>query len=245
MYGRFWEISEREDKKRTDSDRHMGNRKLLDIFSRKDETDKASDLKQLEIYSGMRVMVEDCNGNPLFVASLQNPQGGEALLHQYSAEEACDAHKEAAVKLRGYNDCERKAVFMEGFMTPKQKHIWQLKDIHITRIENERVFTRLSTNIEAAVMKAEGADAKTCRLLNISAGGVSISAEQRYYKGDRFLLKVRLLEDRPFSVLYCEVLRVAERAVSRFEYGCRFLELTEADQEELMQHMTWFAQEQR
>lgn len=216
---------------------------VFNLFKRKDEADRASDMRELEIYSGMRVMVEDQEGRMLFVAGLQDPQRNKARLYQYSASET-DGETERktgtediSVKVRGYNDCERKAVFMEGTMSPAGKHIWQLKDLAITRIENERAFNRLSTDIDATVIAADGANEgeKSCKLLNISIGGVSIGSEYRYYKGDRFLLRARLLEDRPVSVMYCEVLRVVEKAVSRYEYGCRFLELNEADQEEIIQ----------
>lgn len=210
---------------------------MFNIFKKKDEADRISDMRELEIYSGMRVMVEDQEGKMFFVASLQDPQRNTAQLYQYSASEEETGAENIPVRVRGYNDCERKAVFMEGTMSSAGKHIWQLQDLIITKIENERAFTRLSTDIDATVTADDGTNEgeKNCRLLNISIGGVSIGSEYRYYKGDRFLLKARLLEERPVSVMYCEVLRVVEKAASRFEYGCRFLELTEADQEEIIQ----------
>lgn len=199
----------------------------------------AEDIRELEIYSGMRVIVETLDETLLFVAKLQDPQNNKAELYQYSATDTIQDMEAAAipVKLRGYNDCERKAVFMEGNLIPKQKHIWQVENLTITRIENERAFPRFSTDIAATVTASDGTNEgeKVCKLLNISVGGANIGSEYRYYKGDRFLLKAKLIEDRPVSVMYCEVTRVVEKTASSFEYGCRFLELTEADQEELTQ----------
>ena len=68
-------------------------------------------------------------------------------------------------------------------------------------------------------------------------GGAGISSEYRYHEGDKFLLKVRLLEDRPESVMYSQVLRVIEKDGQKFEYGCQFLELSEEDQKQIIQNI--------
>ena len=63
--------------------------KLLGIFGNKAEKGAArkaksiNDLKALEIYSGMRVVVEDQEGQVLFIARLQDLQGDTAILYQY------------------------------------------------------------------------------------------------------------------------------------------------------------------
>lgn len=216
--------------------------KLFDLLKKS----PGEDIRELEIYSGMRVIVEAPDGDMLFVAKLQDPQRDKAELYQYSATDAVlnTTSTAIAVKFRGYNEWERKAVFMEGKMIPKQKHIWQVDDLKITGIENERAFPRFDTDIAATVTATDGTKEgeKACKLLNISVGGANIESEYRYYKGDRFLLNARLLEDRPVSVMYCEVTRVVEKSASRFEYGCRFLELTEADQEELTQSIALIAE---
>ena len=74
-------------------------------------------------------------------------------------------------------------------------------------------------------------------MLNISVGGACILSENQYREGDKFLLNVRLLEDRPISVMFCEVLRIIEREDSKYEYGCRFLELNEEDQDKITQNI--------
>ena len=78
---------------------------------------------------------------------------------------------------------------------------------------------------------------KPCKLLNISIGGACIGSESRYHDGDKFLLKVKLLEDRPESAMFTQIVRVIEKGDAGFEYGCRFLELTEADQEQITQNI--------
>ena len=54
--------------------------KLFDLFGKSNE----KDTMELEIYSGMRVVVEDTEGRMLFIANLKNLQKDTARLYQYS-----------------------------------------------------------------------------------------------------------------------------------------------------------------
>ncbi|MCI8477370.1 MAG: PilZ domain-containing protein, partial [Oscillospiraceae bacterium] len=143
------------------------------------------------------------------------------------------------VRIRGYNDHEKKAVYMEGTISPLPKQVWQVEDLIVARVGNDRAFFRLDTNIDATVTTfgGIGAGEKPCKLLNISVGGARISSIDHFHEGDKFLLKVKLLEDRDTSAIFCEVLRVIENGTSKFEYGCRFLELNESDQERITQNI--------
>lgn len=220
--------------------------RLFNLFGKKNEKQppKESGQKEAaeerEIYSGMRVEVTDQNDNMLFVAKLQGLRGDQAELHQYS-ESAIDREEEdpLPVKIRGYNDHNRKAVYMEGVITPKPQNIWSVAELNVCKVGNDRAFFRLETNLEASATMFTGLEMgeKPCRLLNISVGGARITSERRYHEGDKFLLKVKLLEDRPESAMYSQVVRVLEREDGKTEYGCRFLELTEEDQERITQNI--------
>ncbi|MEY8311967.1 PilZ domain-containing protein [Oscillospiraceae bacterium 42-9] len=220
--------------------------RLFNLFGKKNEKQppKESGQKETaeerEIYSGMRVEVTDQNDNMLFVAKLQGLRGEQAELHQYS-ESAIDREEEEPlpVKIRGYNDHNRKAVYMEGVITPKPQNIWSVAELNVCKVGNDRAFFRLETNLEASATMFTGLEMgeKPCRLLNISVGGARITSERRYHEGDKFLLKVKLLEDRPESAMYSQVVRVLEREDGKTEYGCRFLELTEEDQERITQNI--------
>ena len=104
---------------------------------------------------------------------------------------------------------------------------------------NDRAFFRLETNLDATATMFSGLamGEKPCKLLNISIGGASVGSAYRYHEGDKFLLKVRLLEDRPESVMFTQIVRVIAKDEEKFEYGCRFLELTEADQEQITKNI--------
>lgn len=217
---------------------------LLQLFGKRTKKKKpqekagAEKTKEGGPYSGMRVEVTSDEGKLLFVAKLMALRADKAELHQYSQ---VDFSSEEAlhVQIRGYNDHDRKAVYMEGVITPKPQRIWEVAGLTVSRVGNARAFFRLSTDLEAAaiVLSGSGMGEKPCRLLNISVGGACIRAEHRFHEGDKFLLKVKLIEDRPESVMFCQVLRVIEKDSAPLEYGCQFLELAEDAQEEIIQNI--------
>jgi hypothetical protein len=219
--------------------------KLFDIWRKRAEetpaqkNEKAAEEESLDIYSGMRVEVTTDAGQILFVAKLMGLHGKKAELHQYSESEIVKDVETIHARIRGYSDYERKAVYMEGIITPGPKHIWQVEELTIVRVGNDRAFFRLTTNLDATATMFSGLamGEKPCKLLNISVGGAGVSSEYRYHEGDKFLLKVRLLEDRPESAMFSQIVRVVEKDEGKFEYGCRFLELTEVDQEQITRNI--------
>lgn len=218
---------------------------LFDLFGKKErvqppQEDRGKDeAEEFQIYSGMRVEVTTEAGQILFVAKLLGLRGDKAELHQYSESEILQDAGSIHARIRGYSDHERRAVYMEGVITPGPKHIWQVEELTVVRIGNDRAFFRLDTDLPATVTMFSGLaiGERPCRLLNVSIGGAGISSKHRYHEGDKFLLKVRLLEDRPESAMFCQVLRVIEKKEEQFIYGCRFLELTEEDQEKITQNI--------
>ena len=240
---------------------------LLDLFRKKDkgiQTEKPEDPEALAAYANMRVEVTTPEGRLLFVARLRNLRGNTAELYQYSEseiskaaetpEDAGESSGEPAgeaepirAKIRGYHDREKKAVYMEGLITPRPYHIWQAEELTVTGTGNDRAFFRLDTNIEATAVTIAGPNAgdRPCRLMNISVGGACIASDFPYEEGDKFLLKARLLEDREMSALFCQVTRIIDKGEGRFEYGCRFLELNDADQEKITQNIFAVQRRQR
>ena len=192
-----------------------------------------------EVYSGMRVEVTTRDGRLLFTARLVSPRDGTAELYQFSESAIPLEGDSLPVCIRGYNDRKRKAVYMEAAISPRPKHVWQVDGLAVVRTGNDRAFFRLDTDIEASmtIFGGFGAGEKPCRMLNISVGGACVTTEHPLREGDKFLLKVRLMEDRPESAMFCQILRVIEKDKQKYEYGCRFLELTEEDQEKIIQNI--------
>ena len=219
--------------------------KLFGLFGRRADGHPSKEPEQedgaggLAAYTGMRVEVANANGQFLFVAKLLGLRGNRAELHLYSEAAAPQEGDPFPVKIRGYSDHERKAVHMEGVLAPPPQKIWPVEALTLIRVDNDRVFFRLSTNLEATATMFSGLEIgeKPCKLLDISVGGARISSDRRYHSGDKFLLKVRLLPDRPESAIFSQVMRIIEKDGAKFEYGCQFLELTEADQEKITQNI--------
>ena len=216
---------------------------LLDLFKKKAKEQPPQESKEangtLAVYSGMRVEVTTDTGQILFVAKLLGLHGNKAELHQYSESGIAEDAESIRARIRGYSGYERKAVYMEGVITPGPKHIWQVEELAVVHVGNDRAFFRLETNLEATVTMFSGLTMgeKPCKLLNISVGGASVGSEYRYHEGDKFLLKVRLLEDRPESAMFTQIVRVIEKGNGKFEYGCRFIGLTETDQEQITKNI--------
>ena len=136
--------------------------KLFDIWRKRAEetpaqkNEKAAEEESLDIYSGMRVEVTTDAGQILFVAKLMGLHGKKAELHQYSECEIVKDVETIHARIRGYSDYERKAVYMEGIITPGPKHIWQVEELTIVRVGNDRAFFRLTTNLDATATMFSG-----------------------------------------------------------------------------------------
>ena len=215
---------------------------LFDFLKKKPEPEPEAPAPFLEIYTAMRVEVSDGEGQLFFVAKLLNIQENHGELRPFAVLTAPPESEEALpVKLRGYSDRERKAVYLEGAIRPMDGGFWKVENLTLIKISNDRAFFRLSTNITATVMPMTGKFNVTedhCRLLNIGVGGACISSNTPYQRGDRLFLNVQLHPDRDPSLLLGQVVRV-QKVVGKektwYECGCKFLEMTESQQERFTQ----------
>jgi len=187
----------------------------------------------------MRVEVTGTDGRMLFVAKVISCEGDTAELRQYSGSGLPEDTEPVRAHIRGYHERQKKAVYVEGMISPKSKFIWRAEQLTVLQARNDRAFFRLDTNLEATVTQfsATGAEEQPCRLLNISVGGVRIASERQYLEGDKLLLKVRLGEGQETSIMFCQVLRDIEKEKGSHEYGCRFLELTEAEEQKITRNI--------
>ena len=199
------------------------------------EAAQENDTEELEPYPGIRVEVTTSQGQLLFVAKLLGLHGNRGELHQYSEAAIPPDSEPVPVRIRGYSDRDRKAVYMEGVIRPSPRNIWLVEELKVCSAGNERAFFRLTTNLDATATMFSGLEMgeKPCKLLNISVGGASVA------------WKVRLLEDRPVSAIYGQVVRVTEKKDGEYEYGCRFLELTEEEEEKITRSIFTVQRQQR
>lgn len=221
---------------------------LFDLFRKKEPVkEEPREEEPQAIYSGMRVEVTTQDGQMLFAAKMMDLREKQAKLYQYSEVGVAVGEEPVKVRIRGYNDRSRKAVYMEGVISRLPKHVWQVEELLVERVGNDRAFFRLDLDLDATVTTfgGFGSGEYHCRLVNISVGGACIKSSHLHHEGDKFLLKVKLMEDRDISTMFCEVMRVTVKGEGAYEYGCRFLELTENDEERITQNIFAFQRMKR
>ena len=210
-------------------------------FLKKHHVEEPPPLPDLSPYSGMRVEVSGKNGHLLFLARIANPREDKLDLYQFSSSDLTRSQEDEPlpVRIRGYFAEEQKAVTMEGTISaaPQASNLWLAENIVVVSVENSRAFFRLETRLEAVIIPLDEGKEEKCRLLNISVGGVRIQTDTPYLAGDQFRLRVQLLADRDPSVILCEVMRVIKKENAPLEYGCRFLDLKEADEDRITENI--------
>ena len=72
-------------------------------------------------------------GRLLFVAKLLGLHDDKAELHQYSESDKFQEGESIHVRIRGYSDHDRKAVYMEGRISPMPHHIWQVEELTVAQ----------------------------------------------------------------------------------------------------------------
>lgn len=218
---------------------------LFDLFGKKAKAELPEEAEgpdisgETEVYSGIRVEVTTFDDQLLFAAKLMDLKKDTAELYQYAETGMPQCDGSLQVKIRGYSAHKRKAIYMEGVMTPEMKHMWRVEELEIKKIENDRAFFRLNMDTDAVLTLPDEPDAagKICKVLNVSMGGVCIFSEDEYWPESRFRLRFKLLEGGHEFDLPCEVLRIIEKDGKGYEYGCRFLEISEAEQQRIIQSM--------
>ncbi len=221
---------------------------LWDIFKKKTPAPPPKDDgPHLEDYADLRVEVtSQIDNSLLFSARIDSVQGDEAELYQStdsSLPEGQAVTEPIPVTMRGFLDkgrtgsSDNMAVTFTARILPVRTRIWKASGIHLQNMSKGRAFFRLEVNAAAvtAPIRNNIAADKPCKVVNISVGGACVATDQIYHKEDRFLLKVKLLPDRPVSRLYCKVLRIVEKGNGQFEYGCQFVELDDAARSRISQ----------
>ena len=195
---------------------------LFDRFRRSDE-----EALSLERYVGMRIEIMNTSNVLLFTARVNSYWRGSMTLQPISVPRLPD-DTYMEVLLRGYSDKEKQAIHLSGMLSHRQDGLWDVDDIELEAKDNDRAFFRQPTTISGEITpmtKNDGIYGETCRVINISAGGVCIFTDVELRKGDKILLKSNLLEGWSLTPLLCVVRRITKRK-NGFEYGCEFIDLT-------------------
>lgn len=203
-----------------------------------EESQRRAREEDLEVYSGMRVEVTSDDGRMFLVAVLTGLRGDRAQLRPATEGGMLTPLEEPAlVTLRGYSSKENKAVIMKCTVRSGGKNFWLAEHLSLIKRSNDRAFFRMGTSLAGrlAVMGQENAQVEECRLLNISVGGACISTGIRHNVGDKFLLRTKLTPNSEPIQVICQIVRINERRYGSLEYGCRFLNLSDAEEDRIVQ----------
>ena len=143
------------------------------------------------------------------------------------------------MRLRGYSIRKSKAAHLEGVIRPSEdERIWRAEKLALSKLENERAYFRMDVAMDASIAAVgrPGAEEEPCKLVDLSVGGVRIASPNQHQVGERLLLSVDLTPGKPPSTILCQILRVIGQERD-YEYGCRFIELNDADEDRIVQVM--------
>ena len=204
-----------------------------------EESQRRARQEDLEIYSGLRVEVTSDDGRMFLVARLTGLRGDRAQLRPATEGSLLTTLEEPVlVTLRGYSSKENKAVIMKCTVrSGSGKNVWQAEHLSLIKRSNDRAFFRMGTSLSGklAPLGQLNTPVEECRMLNISVGGACISTGIRHNIGDKFLLWAKLTPGTEPIQVICQIVRINERRYGSFEYGCRFLDLSEAEEERILQ----------
>lgn len=203
-----------------------------------EESQRRARAEDLEVYSGMRVEVTSDDGRMFLVARLTGLRGDHAQLKPATEGGLLVALEEPVLAtLRGYSSKENKAVILRCTVRSGANNVWQAEHLVLVKRSNDRAFFRITTSLtgKLAPVGQLNAPPEVCRLLNISVGGACISTGIRHNIGDKFLLWSKLIPNSEPIQVICQIVRINERRYGSFEYGCRFLNLSEAEEDRILQ----------
>lgn len=218
---------------------------FFDLFSNTERTKKgtapAKKAESLSEYSGMRVEVLTPENELLVMAKLAIAPGGHMELQplsKFNLERTQD-DEPLPVKLRGFDMEQQKAVHMECMITQSTDSYMLITRLKITSKDNDRAFFRQGMEASGEIVQIGRVGASPvirCEVVNISAGGACIRTNEAYDMGDKLMLKLNLnlTPDQETVPLPCLVCRVVERRKGQFEYGCRFINLNEATENQIV-----------
>lgn len=194
----------------------------------------------LEDYAGIRAEVTDLEGQLLFTAKLLGLEEDHGDLHLLSGSSLPrELEEPLPVRLRGFSIRKSKAAYLEGIIRPSEDEgIWHVEKLALSKLENDRSYFRMDVAMDASLTPVgrPGAEEEPCKLVDLSVGGVRIASSRQHQVGDRLLLSVDLTPGKAPSTILCQILRVIGQEQD-YEYGCRFIELNDADEDRIVQIM--------
>lgn len=185
------------------------------------------------LYSGMLVEVLTVENHLVFVGVLEILDRGLIQIREETGRYVPQVEYNTKVKLRAFQRNEW-VMALYGQVCGSNSEFWRLDRLEALRTEEKRNFFRQNIRVEALIRALRDGEAKSCRILDVSAGGVLIRCKEEFRLGELVRLSgVHLLEKEDVFNFTCRVQRAIPDG-SYTNYGCQFEQLTEKDEDRLM-----------
>ena len=141
------------------------------------------------------------------------------------------------IKMKIATEKEKAWALIYGSVASCEKSFW---DIHPEKIgcqtENREAF--LQTVSTSGMIRTESGESQPCRVIDISLTGLCFQSEKSYDILERLLLfDICLLPDGHFYSFQCQIVRCEQEEGKENRYGCRFLEISEKEQDILWREL--------
>lgn len=211
---------------------------LFDFFGKSGKQrkrERAAELarnEDLEVYSGMRVEVTTDDGRMFLAAELTDLRGDRVrLIPRIDGSLLTKGDGPVPVTIRGFSSKENRAVVMKARIRLSPSGSWQAERLALVKRGDNRASVRVSVDTDG-FLSFEGLQ-EPCRVVNMSTGGVCVGTPVRHNVGEKLTLWLTLPVRSGTLTLPCQILRINERRHGYFEYGCKFLEMPEEQENRL------------
>lgn len=206
---------------------------------------------QTEMEEGKFLLTRKCEGAVCEVTSLRNELLMVGTVEMYNAKmkeiridiqrqraAAEESEMDPAVKIVIHDKQEEDEVLLfYGTAYQRSDEFWCIKLDEIEEHREARENFRMPVK-SAARVKADGAGSEMCSVEDISITGICFLSRKPYAVNEKLSLSELILVDNGTCyTLPVEIVRrqetVTESGEECFRYGCRFLDITEKDQNEI------------
>ena len=198
----------------------------------------------LEIEVGMLLEVLSAGNEVLFRARVADFDGESIRIENDMGGRVPPVLYNTEFKLRGHLSDDRRVVY-HGTVCGSTEYMWKMDQLANWFTWEKREFFRQNISVGAVVTRVKwDGDKKedpprkeekfTCKLLDISGGGVLLACDAAYARGDQLRVgNAEILPDtEPFS-FRCSIRRVQEARYTNL-YGCQFLNMNPSEQDRLV-----------
>ena len=212
---------------------------LFDIFgksTKQRERERVEELarnEDLEVYSGMRVEVTTDDGRMFLAAELVDLRGDRAkLLPRIDGSLLTKEDGPVPVTIRGFSSKENHAVVLKARIRLSPSGSWQAERLALVKRGDNRASVRIDVGMDG-FLSFDGLQ-EPCQVINMSTGGVCVGTPARHNVGEKLDLWLTLPVQSGTLTLPCQILRINERRHGYFEYGCKFLAMSDEQEKRLV-----------